>query len=173
MRALSLLALAPLLIGAASVPSDQPDAARLKMLVEKLVSFGTRHTLSSGTDKKRGIGAARAWAAGELTRIGKSCGGCLIVEQPAKRFDGPRAPDGVNIVNVLGIQRGTGAPGDGVIIAGHIDSRASDVMDAANTVCRMAAVSVASDSWSNWRATCRAGVSGLMPRTCPGMPSKM
>ena len=48
----------------------------------------------------------------------------------------------------------------------------SDVMEAANTVCRMAAVSVASDSWSNWRATCNAGVSGEMPLTCPGIPSK-
>jgi len=132
MRAIALLALAPILIGAAPVPSDQPDATRLKALVEKLVSFGTRHSLSSATDKKRGIGAARAWAAGELTRIGKACGGCLFVEQPAKRFDGPRAPDGVNIVNVMGIQRGTGAPDDVVIIAGHIDSRASDVMDAAS-----------------------------------------
>lgn len=31
----------------------------LKSNVEKLVSFGTRHTMSSTSDKKRGIGAAR------------------------------------------------------------------------------------------------------------------
>ena len=37
------------------------DAARMKATVEKLVSFGTRHTLSSQTDPKRGIGAAVDW----------------------------------------------------------------------------------------------------------------
>jgi len=58
------------LIGAA--PPSSPDAqlraiiapvsaASLKAFDEKLVSFGTRHTLSSQTDPKRGIGAALAW----------------------------------------------------------------------------------------------------------------
>ena len=37
---------------------------RMKATVEKLVSFGTRHTLSSQTDPKRGIGAARALGRG-------------------------------------------------------------------------------------------------------------
>ena len=56
-----------LLLIAAAPPS--PDArlkeiiapvsgAEMKRTVEKLVSFGTRHTLSSQTDPKRGIGAA-------------------------------------------------------------------------------------------------------------------
>ena len=35
---------------------------QMKRTVEKLVSFGTRHTLSSQTDPKRGIGAAVRWA---------------------------------------------------------------------------------------------------------------
>ena len=37
------------------------SAAQMKATVEKLVSFGTRHTLSSQTDPKRGIGAALDW----------------------------------------------------------------------------------------------------------------
>ncbi|MGC5276318.1 peptidase M28, partial [Escherichia coli] len=53
-----------------------PDPARLKATVEKLVSFGTRHTLSSADDPVRGIGAARAWVAGEMTRIADACDGC-------------------------------------------------------------------------------------------------
>ncbi|MBH1998592.1 MAG: M28 family peptidase, partial [Sphingomonadaceae bacterium] len=97
--------------------------------VEKLVSFGTRHTLSSATDPQRGIGAARNWAAREFETIGKSCGGCLKVEKVADRFSGPRAPDGVEVVDVLAIQQGTGDPSQVVIVAGHIDSRVSDVMD--------------------------------------------
>ena len=35
------------------------SADSLRSYVNKMVSFGTRHTLSSTTDKKRGIGAAR------------------------------------------------------------------------------------------------------------------
>ncbi|CAH0353647.1 M28 family peptidase [Sphingobium sp. CECT 9361] len=106
-----------------------PDPARLKTTVEKLVSFGTRHTLSSATDPKRGIGAARKWGAAEFEKISKGCGGCLKVEMVEDRFTGPRAPDGVNVVDVLAIQRGTGDPNQVVIVAGHIDSRVSDVMD--------------------------------------------
>jgi hypothetical protein len=105
------------------------DAARLKADVEKLVSFGTRHTLSSATDPKRGIGAARNWGAAEFGRISRACGSCLQVERIADRFDGPRAPDGVIVENVLAIQKGTGDPAHVIIIAGHIDSRVTDPMN--------------------------------------------
>ncbi len=105
----------------AAAPAPSPTALRAS--VDKLVSFGTRHTLSSATDPKRGIGAARDWVAGEFTKLG------LTVERPSKRFDGPRAPNGVIVENVLGIQRGTGHPSNIVIVAGHIDSRVSDPMD--------------------------------------------
>ena len=37
------------------------DPARIEAIIAKLVSFGTRHTLSSQTDPVRGIGAARDW----------------------------------------------------------------------------------------------------------------
>lgn len=129
---------AALLFAAAFTPAtpahasdDTPaaDPARLQHMVEKLVSFGTRHTLSSPTDPTRGIGAARNWGAAEFERIGKACGGCLTVSRIADRFEGPRAPDGVIVENVLAIQKGTGDPAHVVIIAGHIDSRVTDVMD--------------------------------------------
>ena len=101
-----------------------PDAVKLRRTIERLVSFGTRHTASSATDPERGIGAARGWVASEFAKLG------LTVERPARRFDGPRAPQGVIVEDVLAIQRGTGDPNHVVIVAGHIDSRASDVMDA-------------------------------------------
>ena len=104
------------------------DPARLKALVEKLVSFGTRHTLSSATAPKRGIGAARNWGAAEFERLSKACGGCLTVERVSDHFEGPRAPAGVIVENVMAIQRGSD-PNRVVIIAGHIDSRVSDPMD--------------------------------------------
>lgn len=116
----ALLLFAPLLVAAA--PS--PDPVKLRATVERLVSFGTRHTASSATDPKRGIGAARNWTAAAFEKLG------LTVDRPARRFDGPRAPNGVIVENVLGIQRGTGDPSHVVIVAGHIDSRVSDPMDA-------------------------------------------
>lgn len=106
-----------------------PDPAKLRQTVEKLVSFGTRHTLSSATDPKRGIGAARRWAASRFDEIGKGCGGCITVDSVADRFSGPRAPDGVEVVDILGIQKGSGDPNHVIIIAGHIDSRVSDPMN--------------------------------------------
>lgn len=129
MKILSLLVAASALSTPAIAQTQAPDPARLKATVEKLVSFGTRHTLSSATDPKRGIGAARGWAAAEFARISKTCGGCLKVESVSERFTGPRVPDGADVVDVLAIQAGTGDPNQVVIIAAHIDSRVSDVMD--------------------------------------------
>lgn len=132
MKTLPLLAASALaLLARPAVAQDAPDAARLKATVEKLVSFGTRHTSSgSSQNGKRGIGPARDWAAAEFAKIGNACGGCITVERVADRFAGPRAPDGVVVENVLGVQRGSGDSSHVVIIAGHIDSRVSDPLDA-------------------------------------------
>jgi hypothetical protein len=128
----SLLAALLLTVPAAAFAKDETpaaDPARLKASVEKLVSFGTRHTLSSATDPKRGIGAARNWGASEFARISKACGGCLTIDRIADRFEGPRAPAGAIVENVLAIQKGTGDPAHVIMIAGHIDSRVTDPMN--------------------------------------------
>jgi len=127
------------LIGAAPAPS--PDArlraivapvsqAQLKHTIETLVSFGTRHTLSSQTDPKRGIGAALNWAESEFNRYSAACGNCLTVARTSETFSGDRLPAPTKITDVFAIQRGTERPNDVVIIQGHIDSRVSDPMDA-------------------------------------------
>ncbi len=125
-----ILALAPLLFAFPTIAQAQekPDPARLRASVEKLVGFGTRHTLSDADDPSRGIGAARRWFAAELARLGDRCG-CIEVANIARGFTGPRAPNGVQIVDVLGFQAGTD-PKRVVIVMGHIDSRVSDVMNA-------------------------------------------
>lgn len=110
-------------------PPGNPKPERLKADVEKLASFGTRHTLSSATDPKRGIGAARKWAQGEFEKIAKACNGCLRTELLERNMSGPRIPNGVNIVDVLAIKPGNMGWDHVIIIAGHIDSRVSDVMD--------------------------------------------
>jgi Zn-dependent M28 family amino/carboxypeptidase len=126
MRTLFLLPLLALANPAAAREAPRPE--RLKADVEKLVSFGTRHTLSSPDDPVRGIGAARRWFASEMGRIGQACGGCITVANIARSFTGPRAPNGVQVVDVLGFQQGRD-PKRVVIVMGHIDSRVTDVMD--------------------------------------------
>lgn len=126
----SLLAATALMaVTSPAIAQDEASPARLKADVEKLVSFGTRHTLSSATDPKRGIGAARTWAKSEFEKMSKACKGCLKVETLERQMSGPRAPNGVNIVDVLAIKPGKMGWDHVVIIAGHIDSRVSDVMD--------------------------------------------
>ncbi len=124
-----LLPFAALVLATPAAAQDAPDPARLKASVEKLVSFGTRHSLSATDDPARGIGAARRWAAGELTRISDGCGGCITSANIARTFTGPRAPNGVEIVDVLGFQEGT-EPRRVIIIGAHIDSRVTDPMNA-------------------------------------------
>lgn len=127
---IALLASAAALLFASPVTARQkPSPQRLKADVEKLVSFGTRHTLSSATDPKRGIGAARAWAKTEFEKISKACRSCLTTEMLERNMSGPRVPNGVKIVDVLAIKPGKMGWDHVIIIAGHIDSRVSDVMD--------------------------------------------
>ncbi len=106
------------------------DPAQLRRQVEALVSFGTRHTISSQTDPKRGIGAALNWTEAEFKRYSAACGGCLTVGRASEMVTGSRIPTPTKVTNVFAIQRGTERPNDVVIITGHIDSRVSDVMNA-------------------------------------------
>lgn len=115
---------------AAADPAADVSQTRLKADVDALVSFGTRHTLSSQTDPKRGIGAARNWAKGQFETASKACGGCLTIAEPETMVSGTRIPTPVRLVDVVAIQKGTERPGDVVIVQGHIDSRVTDVMNA-------------------------------------------
>jgi hypothetical protein len=104
--------------------------AQLRADVERLVSFGTRHTLSSQTHPTRGIGAALNWTEAEFKRYSAACGGCLQVGRASQVMEGRRLPAPTRITNVFALQRGTERPNDVVIITGHIDSRVTDVMNA-------------------------------------------
>jgi Zn-dependent M28 family amino/carboxypeptidase len=139
MRYLLALPLAAALIGAAPPPSQiarlrtmiaPVSAIQLRKDVAALVSFGTRHTLSSQTDPKRGIGAALNWSEAEFRRYSAACGGCLVTARPTTTVQGARVPQPTRLTNVIAVQRGTERPNDVVIITGHIDSRVTDVMNA-------------------------------------------
>lgn len=110
-------------------PASEVSERRLQSDVETLVSFGTRHTLSSADNPARGIGAARRWAMEELRAISGQCGGCLQVTMPAREVQGRRIPRATQVANVVAVQRGSERPDEVVIVQAHIDSRASDPMD--------------------------------------------
>jgi hypothetical protein len=130
-RALLLAALVAAPLAAQTHPADEVSQQRLKADVEKLVSFGTRHTLSSQDDPKRGIGAAVNWGLAEFKRIGSRCGDCLEVLPVGEVIQpgGRRIPTATLIRNAVAIQRGTERPNEVVIVQGHIDSRVSDPLD--------------------------------------------
>ncbi|HEV2532259.1 M28 family peptidase, partial [Phenylobacterium sp.] len=105
------------------------SAEREHATIARLVGFGTRHTLSDTASSTRGIGAARRWVAAEFAAMSRDCGGCLTIETPSERFTGKRAPDGVEVMDVLAIQRGTTDPDRVIVISGHLDSRVTDIMN--------------------------------------------
>jgi hypothetical protein len=105
------------------------EAGRLEADVRKLVSFGTRHTLSETESDARGIGAARRWIESEFETISAACDGCLEVFTLSDVVQGRRIPEPTEVVNVLAILRGTRDTNRYVVMSGDIDSRVSDPLD--------------------------------------------
>src|ERR1051325_10820738 len=80
------------------------DAANIERTIRKLVSFGTRNTLSSQTDPNRGIGAARDWLLAEFQKISTESGGRLKVElQSFEQPAGPRIPKPTRLTNIIAL----------------------------------------------------------------------
>jgi hypothetical protein len=105
--------------------SDQVSEANLRSYIEKMVSFGTRSTISDQTSPTRGIGAARKWVESEFRGMANACGGCLEIALPSDTVTGNRYPQPTLVIDVVAIQRGTTDPNRVVIIQGHLDSRNS------------------------------------------------
>ena len=111
---------------------QQVSADTLKAYIDKLVSFGTRHTLSSTTDKRRGIGAAREWVVQKFNEYARSSGGRMTayVDTVTLQPDGRRVDKPTSLGNAMAILKGTDPSDNRVfIIGGHLDSRVSDVMN--------------------------------------------
>lgn len=109
------------------------SADKIQEHIETLVNFGTRHTLSDTVSNTRGIGAARRWIKLEFENISKDCNGCLEVKYQrgdVKPGESRRIPEGVHIVNVMAIKRGTKYPNRYIIMSGDIDSRVSNALNA-------------------------------------------
>ncbi len=112
---------------------DEVSAKNMEDNVRKLVSFGTRHTLSDTLSKTSGIGAARNWIKSEFEKYSRESGDRLKVTfdtfiQPA---DGRRITKDAVLKNVVATLPGTDPADDRIfIVSGHYDSRASEANDA-------------------------------------------
>src|SRR5215470_16397000 len=106
------------------------DPGRIQAIIQRLVQFGTRHTLSSQTDPVRGIGAATAWVFGEMQAIAATSSGRMTVqEQSFVQPAGSRIPTPTTITNVIATLPGTASPQRLYVVTGHLDSRVTDLLD--------------------------------------------
>ena len=72
------------------------QSARLSRTVDRLASFGTRHTLSDAFTHNRGIGAARLWLGAEFQSLTRLPGSRLVAFEDGFRAEpGPLLPEQV------------------------------------------------------------------------------
>jgi hypothetical protein len=128
---------AAVLLGAFALTAPALDAAsspgEARAIVEELVACGTRHSLSSWTDPKRGVGCGRDAVVRRLDAIEKATGGKVRVVVDSYETSGPRTKGvPVHMENVYAILGGTDAvlATTAFVVSGHYDSMPSDVMDA-------------------------------------------
>lgn len=117
---------------ASGVMRRDVDERSMRALIEELAACGTRLTLSSWTDPKRGIGCGRDHIVARLNEIAKSSGGKLQVVVDKFESKSERTGAGtIPLENAYGILPGSdpALAKTLFIVSGHYDSRASDVMD--------------------------------------------
>lgn len=119
-----------------TVPRDLAAAITpqyIRATIDKLPTFGTRHSLSDATSPTRGIGAARNWIKAEFESFNTPGDG-----EPGKlrvAFEEFEPPVGGRIskptafVNVVAVLPGTLTPERRYYVVGHYDSMPSSVMD--------------------------------------------
>jgi hypothetical protein len=90
---------------------------RLQQLLEKLVSFGTRNTLSDTTSTTRGVGAARQWIYDELKRSSPKLQVSFDTHQIPARG---RITRDVELRNVMAVLPGKSPRR--IYVSGHYDS---------------------------------------------------
>lgn len=104
----------------------------LSSYIKQMVSLGTRNTLSTQTDPKRGIGAARNWVLGKFSEFAKQSNGRLtaFIDTVTIQADGRRVDKPILLGNVVATLKGSD-PADNRIflISGHLDNMRSSVMD--------------------------------------------
>ncbi|HQU82616.1 MAG TPA: M28 family metallopeptidase [Pyrinomonadaceae bacterium] len=109
------------------------SAKNIETSIRKLVSFGTRNTLSEQDNPTRGIGAARDWIFGEFQKISNDCGNCLQVEKQTflqQPTANKRVLEPTNLTNVVATLKGATDPTRVYVVSGHYDSMCTSPSDA-------------------------------------------
>jgi acetylornithine deacetylase/succinyl-diaminopimelate desuccinylase-like protein len=109
------------------------DARNIEATIRKLVSFGTRNTLSEQNDPKRGIGAARDWLYAEFLKAAEASNGRMTVEkQSFEQAKAARVPEPTILTNVVATLKGSQAEAaDRIyVVSGHYDSMCNSPTDA-------------------------------------------
>jgi len=104
----------------------------LEATIRKLVSFGTRNTLSTQTDPNRGIGAARNWVLATFLSFAPHAGGrfTAYIDTTTLKKDGNRIDTPTLLGNVVGVLKGTDPTDKRLfIVSGHLDNMRTKVMD--------------------------------------------
>jgi len=107
-----------------------PDS--LQSYIKTMVAFGTRNTLSTQKDSKRGIGAARTWVLSKFNQFAKQSGGRLtaLIDSTTLQPDGRRVDSVLNLANVVATLKGTDPKDNRIfLVSGHLDNMRSNVMD--------------------------------------------
>src|SRR5258708_31616026 len=109
------------------------DPRNIENTIRKLVSFGTRNTLSDQNNPNRGIGAARDWLDGEFRTAVQRSGGRMTVEK--QTFEQPKAariPQPTMLMNIVATLKGTQPESANrvYVVSGHYDSMCKDPIDA-------------------------------------------
>ena len=108
------------------------DARNIEATIRKLVSFGTRSTLSEQNDPKRGIGAARDWLYAEFLKAAEASQGRMTVEkQSFEQQKVARIPQPTIITNVVATLKGSQPEATDriYVVSGHYDSMCSSPTD--------------------------------------------
>jgi acetylornithine deacetylase/succinyl-diaminopimelate desuccinylase-like protein len=109
------------------------DARNVEATIRKLVSFGTRNTLSEQNDPKRGIGAARDWLYAEFLKAAEASNGRMTVEkQSFEQAKAARVPEPTMLTNVVATLKGSQPEATDriYVVSGHYDSMCNSPTDA-------------------------------------------
>lgn len=108
------------------------SADSLKSYVTSMVSFGTRNTLSTQANPKRGIGAARTWVLNKFNQFAAQSNGRLkaFIDTTTLQPDKRRIDTPVLLGNVVATLKGADPTDNRIfLITGHLDNMRSSVMD--------------------------------------------
>src|SRR5450830_397905 len=120
--------------GSAAPPAAASPPEDARTIVEALVACGTRHSLSSWTDTKRGIGCGRDVVVRHLEAVENESGKRMRVVVDKFETSAPRTKNApVPMENIYAILPGTDPALERTVfvVSGHYDSMPSDIMDPA------------------------------------------